>query len=85
MNPKKARRISSLMYVAAIPVLFSLYAFKEVNAGFYAVTAAALLLLLGGFAITLAFYKCPHCGSPLSGRSWGYPEYCPHCGKKLDL
>lgn len=32
---------------------------------------------------SLAFYRCPGCGHPLSTRV-DLPKYCPECGKKLD-
>ena len=37
--------------------------------------------LLAGFALDLAWHRCPHCGEHL-GKYSG--EYCKHCGKAID-
>ena len=34
-------------------------------------------------AVSLAFWRCPHCGAH-PGRVDGKPKFCPNCGKRLE-
>ena len=40
-----------------------------------------LAFAAAGVAVSLALWRCPHCGGHL-GRD--VPKYCPHCGEYLD-
>ena len=40
-----------------------------------------VLLILGGVAFRLIFFRCPSCGAYLDR---GMPEYCHHCGERID-
>ena len=44
--------------------------------------ALGTLIIFGGLAVLLIYYRCPHCGRHL-GREGGL-TYCPHCGRALD-
>lgn len=41
-----------------------------------------LVLLLAGATQSSFFYKCPHCGTPLSIKG-NKPTKCPKCGEPL--
>ncbi len=42
------------------------------------------VLVVGGTAQTLLFYKCPDCGYSFSIRDQK-PKHCPGCGRTLDF
>ncbi len=44
---------------------------------------AGVLCMLGGFAQTLKFFRCPHCGKLWRLRG-GIPKTCPECGETVE-
>lgn len=79
MSLELARKIKNFCYIASI--LAALPAFVlDGNDSIYLI--AAVVLMAVGIVVSVAFYRCPHCNTPLptNGRM---PEKCPHCGEPL--
>ena len=59
------------------------YLFQNSIPVLMACAVIAMGLFVSHFVILLLFWRCPHCGSWLPGRSL-WITYCPHCGKALE-
>ena len=76
----KLKTVKALDFVLAglFFILILLYILTQVSV-FY---LAAVVIIIVMSALTLIFWRCPHCGASL-GR--GKMTYCRHCGKKIDF
>lgn len=79
MNLKKVRKIfvALVWAMAILPLLL--------KAIFPSLWPLWLALVFGlgaaAIAVTVAWWRCPHCGA---GLGHGVPKFCPSCGRKLD-
>ena len=76
MNLKKTRKVILSLFVA---IFVTGMAAGILESMVFAVITLGLCVAL--VAVSLTFWRCPHCGEYL-GRNVG--QYCTHCGKKLD-
>ena len=85
ITPRRWRVISAI-FLAAIVVLVvvsSFFTYKYASVSM-AILFAALALLAGWIAATIAFWRCPACGVILPARLIGsFASYCPYCGKRI--
>lgn len=84
MDYKKAEKLSGGLLIASVVVAFVLSCVEETNLLFYAILVTSIALIIGGFAVKIIFYRCPHCRQLLPFRRITPPDYCCSCGKKLE-
>lgn len=84
MDYRKAEKLSEALIIASVVVAFVLSCAVETNLLFYAILVASIALGVGGVAVKIVFYRCPHCHQLLPFRTLSPPDYCWRCGKKLD-
>lgn len=82
MNHIKAYYVSQALAVAAVVLAVPLCLFQESPAVFWTIAALIGCILIAAFVIQNRFFRCPHCGRRLPGRS-GLTDFCPHCGERL--
>lgn len=85
MDYKKSYTVLKIAKWVGLPLMLLglLLDFKEIAAG-TALLWSGAVLVVGGTAQTLLFYKCPDCGRGFSIRDQK-PKCCPGCGRTLDL
>ena len=81
MNYQKSHRLLLLgLCAGAVMAFFGLAIGTRAGT---VIGAVGVLLMIGGIAQAVVFYKCPDCGRQFDVRT-RRPDYCPGCGKKLD-
>lgn len=84
MDYKKAGKISEVLLISSVVVAFVLSGIVETNLLFYLILIASVFMLVGGIAVKIAFYRCPHCHQLLPFKALSPPDYCWRCGKRIE-
>lgn len=84
MNVKIANRISNILIIFGGVLILSLCFVPEESTLFGIIMTFSAINIAAGIYINRKFYRCPHCQSYLSIRTFSVPDFCPFCGKKLD-
>ncbi len=79
MNLEFAKKIKNFCYIAASLIAAASFLFKS-RSMLLLITAVVIMLI--GIAISVAFYRCPNCKKPLPTNE-GIPQKCPNCGEPL--
>lgn len=79
MNLKFARNIKNFCYIASSILALATFLLPEQRTIFL---IAAVVVVAIGIVVSFAFYRCPHCKTPLPANE-KLPKKCPHCGLAL--
>lgn len=75
MDYKKAGKISEALLISSVVVAFVLSGIAETNLLFYLILIASVLMLVGGIAEKIAFYRCSHGHHLLPFKTLSHPDY----------
>ncbi|MBE6927423.1 MAG: hypothetical protein E7467_02855 [Ruminococcaceae bacterium] len=81
MSLEFARRLKNIVYIVA-SVLAAASFFVTSMTAKTVLLIAAVVVMIGGIAVSVSFYRCPHCKTALPTKG-ALPEKCPYCDEQL--
>ena len=84
MKLRKIKNISDSFIISGGLLALLLFATPEDSARFGLILFISVVAIAIGMYVNFKYYRCPHCQSYLSVRTFSVPAYCPFCGNRIN-